>query len=186
MTADRVLLPLAAALALAAGLAACRANGEPAPPNPAEEAPSARAGAQKERVVKSEAEWKKILTPEQYRILREKGTERAFTGEYYETKTPGTYVCAGCGLPLFSSDHKYRSGSGWPSFYKPIDGAAVDTETDTAYGMRRTEILCARCGGHLGHVFEDGPEPTGLRYCVNSASLALKPDGAARTGDDTE
>lgn len=128
--------------------------------------------------MKSEADWKKSLSPQQYRILREKGTERAFTGEYYETKTPGTYVCAGCGQPLFHSEHKYDSGSGWPSFFKPVEGGNVDTETDITFGMVRTEILCSSCGGHLGHVFEDGPRPTGLRFCVNSASLVLKPEGA--------
>lgn len=132
-----------------------------------------------DRVVKTEEEWKKILSPDQYRILREKGTERAFTGKYYKTKTPGTYVCAACGQPLFTSETKYESGSGWPSFYEPIGEGNVHTETDRAYGMVRTEILCSRCGSHLGHVFADGPRPTGLRYCVNSASLELKPSEGA-------
>lgn len=171
------LLPLALA-ALAGG---CQANGQSKPHPKPDEATAAKESTNKERpVVKTEAEWKKILTPEQYRILREKGTERAFTGEYNDTKTPGTYVCAGCGQPLFSSEHKFDSGSGWPSFYKPIESDNVDTETDRAFGMVRTEILCSRCGGHLGHVFEDGPKPTGLRYCVNSASLELEPAKGAK------
>jgi peptide-methionine (R)-S-oxide reductase len=126
-------------------------------------------------VTKSDAEWKKQLTAEQFHILREKGTERAFTGKYWKEKRDGTYKCAGCGQPLFSSEHKFESGSGWPSYFQPIDDKAVVTESDVTFGMVRTEILCSRCGGHLGHVFEDGPKPTGLRYCVNSASLDLEP-----------
>lgn len=122
-------------------------------------------------VKKTDAEWKKQLTEEEYRILREKGTERAFTGEYWDTKDDGVYKCAGCAQELFSSEHKFESGSGWPSYYTPIADGRVETETDRAYGMVRTEIVCSRCGGHLGHVFEDGPKPTGLRYCVNSKSL---------------
>ncbi|MCU1311771.1 MAG: Protein-methionine-S-oxide reductase [Candidatus Angelobacter sp.] len=128
-----------------------------------------------EKLKKSEAEWKAELTPEQYHVAREKGTERAFSGEYYETKTPGTYKCVGCGQELFSSDTKYDSGSGWPSFWKPIDDESVETITDRTYGMSRTEVVCSRCESHLGHVFEDGPKPTGLRYCMNSASLKLDP-----------
>jgi peptide-methionine (R)-S-oxide reductase len=127
-----------------------------------------------DRVEKSDAEWREILTPEQYRILREKGTERAFTGEYYNTKTQGVYRCAGCGNELFASETKYESGSGWPSFYAPIAGDRIATEIDRSHGMTRTEALCARCGGHLGHVFDDGPRPTGQRYCMNSASLKLE------------
>ncbi len=125
-----------------------------------------------EQVRRTDAEWRQQLTPEQYRILREKGTERAFTGEYYRSKEPGVYRCAGCGTELFRSDEKYDSGTGWPSFWTPVEGA-VATETDQSHGMVRTEVNCRSCGGHLGHVFDDGPPPTGLRYCINSASLTL-------------
>jgi peptide-methionine (R)-S-oxide reductase len=130
-------------------------------------------------IEKSDADWRASLTPEQYQILRQKGTERAFTGAYWNTKTPGAYVCAGCGEPLFDSSTKFDSGSGWPSFYQPADGAPVEEHEDRSHGMVRTEVTCGRCGGHLGHVFDDGPRPTGLRYCINSASIKLKPkDGA--------
>jgi len=122
-------------------------------------------------IVKAEAEWKKILTPEQYHILREKGTERAFTGKYYNTNDKGLYSCAACGNELFSSDMKFDSDCGWPSFDKSIEGGKIKTAIDRSYGMVRTEIMCAKCGGHLGHLFDDGPTLTGKRYCVNSESL---------------
>jgi len=125
----------------------------------------------------TESEWRDKLTAEQYQVLRQGGTERAFTGDYWDSKASGTYRCAGCGEKLFSSDTKFESGSGWPSFFKPLDPAMVDEDTDRSFGMVRTEIKCANCGGHLGHVFDDGPNPSGLRYCVNSASLDLDPDG---------
>jgi peptide-methionine (R)-S-oxide reductase len=127
----------------------------------------------------TETEWRQKLSPEQYQVLRQGGTERAFSGKYWDTKTEGTYRCAGCGEKLFSSDTKYESHSGWPSFFQPLGEGIIDEETDNSYGMVRTEIKCANCGGHLGHVFEDGPDPTGLRYCVNSASLDLDEDASA-------
>jgi len=124
--------------------------------------------------VKTDADWRSELTPEQYQVCRCGGTEPAFSGEYWNTKTPGTYHCAACDIPLFSSETKYDSGSGWPSFWAAIDADAIAEKTDVTFGMTRTEIICASCNSHLGHVFPDGPKPTGLRYCTNSASLALK------------
>ena len=132
-------------------------------------------GARIERIVKSDQEWKKQLTPEQYRVLRERGTERAFTGKYWDQHAVGRYLCAACGLELFDSNTKFDSGTGWPSFWAPAARQNVEEKVDTDLGMVRTEARCARCGGHLGHVFDDGPRPTGLRYCINSAALSFEP-----------
>ncbi|MBU7004109.1 MAG: peptide-methionine (R)-S-oxide reductase MsrB [Theionarchaea archaeon] len=127
-----------------------------------------------DRVDKSEEEWKAILSPQEFRVLRKKGTEPAFTGRFADFKEPGTYVCAGCGNRLFSSENKFNSGTGWPSFWEPMGEGSVETKADNSLFMRRTEVLCSRCGGHLGHVFDDGPPPTGLRYCINSSALHFR------------
>lgn len=126
-----------------------------------------------EKIQKADEEWRKLLSPQAYQVLRKKGTERAFTGQYWDTKEKGVYACAGCDLELFVSDTKFDAGCGWPSFFKPINGIVIEEELDTSFGMIRREVHCARCEGHLGHVFEDGPPPTGLRYCINSVSIKL-------------
>ena len=142
-------------------------------PSPVNE-PTAKSTDGTDKVVKTDAEWRKVLTPEQFHVLREAGTERPFTGAYWNSHDKAVYDCAACGYPLFRSDEKFESGTGWPSFWEAIPGH-VETRVDSSYGMSRTEVRCARCGGHLGHLFDDGPKPTGLRYCNNSAALKAEP-----------
>jgi peptide-methionine (R)-S-oxide reductase len=169
------------AAALLALTTAALFAGNPTPPPAAPAATTATTAAPgpltvyTDKVVKSDEEWKKVLTPEQFRILREEGTEIAWTGALVRNHAKGVYRCAACGQLLFSSDTKFESGTGWPSFWRPFSPKSVLTKTDRTLGMERTEVLCSRCGGHLGHVFDDGPAPTGLRYCMNSAALKFEP-----------
>lgn len=181
----KFLLVSLALISAAAFLCACSKESPPSPresaerpapkPDAAASGTPAKETAPDAPLPKSEDEWRAKLTPEQFHVLREKGTERAFTGKFWNNHEDGTYRCSGCAQPLFGADTKFDSGTGWPSFWKPLNDACVAEDRDTSHGMTRTEVHCSRCGGHLGHVFEDGPKPTGLRYCINSVSLEFEP-----------